>query len=387
MGKRLLSVMLAVVITWMSGDTLTMNVSAASKLPAGNVIYCSSVEEAADYVREQLVAREETIQFFYRGEELNEEVLGELHEDILEQACIVTDEPLEGDYLRYHLLGVRQDCVSSNYEAHITWTVSYTSDAWQEQQMRQSLKKAVKSLAFDKCSDEKKVKKIHDYICEKVSYSDNGSSNCHSAYSALEEGYTVCQGYATLFYAMAVQAGLNVRCVEGYGKSQLHLWNIVEVDGRWYNLDVTWDDSINGTRYDYYLQSDSDFLYHTRSSEYKQAEFKKQYAVSNLSYEDMQMAPGKVKISQIKPLKNAIRLKWKTIENAQGYEILLTYKNGNRKIKRTLSVSAADKETQIKKVKGLKAGKTYSVKIRAYTKLNGEKLYGKYSAVKKKTVK
>ena len=45
-----------------------------------------------------------------------------------------------------------------------------------------------------------------------------------TAYAALAKGKAVCQGYATLYYAMCRAMGLPVRVITSYD----HAWNIVK---------------------------------------------------------------------------------------------------------------------------------------------------------------
>lgn len=66
---------------------------------------------------------------------------------------------------------------------------------------------------------------------------------------------------------------------------------------------------------------------------------------------------------------------------ASGYEIVYTYKGKSKK------VDVKKNSTTSTTIKSSKSKKTYSVKIRSYKKVNGEKIYGDYSKVKKITVK
>ena len=43
--------------------------------------------------------------------------------------------------------------------------------------------------------------------------------------------------------------GIQCICVAGTGNGEPHMWNMLQLDGEWYNMDVTWDD---GGRYDYF---------------------------------------------------------------------------------------------------------------------------------------
>lgn len=89
----------------------------------------------------------------------------------------------------------------------------------------------------------------------------------------------------------------------------------------------------------------------------------------------------KVASLTIKKAKKAAKLKWKKIAKADGYQILrANSKKGKYKVvKTTKKLSYTDKK--------VKKGKTYYYKVRAYKKVNGSKVYGKASAVKKIKIK
>ena len=78
--------------------------------------------------------------------------------------------------------------------------------------------------------------------------------------------------------------------------------------------------------------------------------------------------------------KKKLTLKWKKVADASGYEIRVSQKK-NFKGAKKISVKKSKKSHTIKK---LKSGKVYYVRIRAYTKVNGKKVYGKWVTAKKK---
>ena len=76
-----------------------------------------------------------------------------------------------------------------------------------------------------------------------------------------------------------------------------------------------------------------------------------------------------------------LSLKWKKVADANGYQMQYAT---NKKFK----VKKKKSTTKIKyTVKKLKKKKTYYVRVRAYTVLNGKKVYGKWSKVKKVKIK
>ena len=97
----------------------------------------------------------------------------------------------------------------------------------------------------DKTTEEN-IKIFHDYIINNTKYdsdrSDNGIIKYKSdtAYGPLFEGYAICGGYTDLMELFLEKMNLKSFRVS----SLLHVWNAVEIDGKWYNIDLTWDDPV-----------------------------------------------------------------------------------------------------------------------------------------------
>lgn len=108
-------------------------------------------------------------------------------------------------------------------------------------------------------SDYEKVKAVHDYIILHNEYNRSSGGACNTLY----RGDSACNGYALAFYIIMKKAGVPVTCEYGYGLESEHLWNRVQVDGHWYNIDLTWYD-LGGQNvgYDYFLKSDADWQGH-----------------------------------------------------------------------------------------------------------------------------
>ena len=90
---------------------------------------------------------------------------------------------------------------------------------------------------------------FHDTIAENTVYKDG--VNAHNAYGALVEGEAVCEGYAEAFQYLLHRAGIGSFLALGEsinvttGIPEGHEWNYVNIDGKWYQTDVTWDDQGN----------------------------------------------------------------------------------------------------------------------------------------------
>ncbi len=87
-------------------------------------------------------------------------------------------------------------------------------------------------------SDFEKEMMIIQYIVENCEYEVGTNYSNSTTYSVLINGKAQCSGYADAFLQMAKGCGLNVR----YVTSSDHAWNLIELDGDWYHVDVTWED-------------------------------------------------------------------------------------------------------------------------------------------------
>jgi len=106
-----------------------------------------------------------------------------------------------------------------------------------------------------------KVLSIHDYICASTVYDLTGNY-VYSAYGALVDKRSVCEGYAEAFKLLCDQNGIPCVLVSGTGITssgeENHMWNYVLMDdGKWYAVDTTWDDGKEILRNYFLIGSDT----------------------------------------------------------------------------------------------------------------------------------
>ena len=94
------------------------------------------------------------------------------------------------------------------------------------------------------CEDDySKVKKAYDLIIQNTSYSADATEN-QNIVSVFVYGSSVCQGYAEAFQYLCKHVGIENILVTGTAKSgeeeQPHAWNLVKMDGNYYQFDITW---------------------------------------------------------------------------------------------------------------------------------------------------
>ena len=102
-------------------------------------------------------------------------------------------------------------------------------------------------------SDFEKEVFFHDYLCNNIVYTSDGVDTRYTAFGAIVNGKAVCEGYSRAMQLLCKRAGINCSLIKGTAETVAHMWNVVELSGKWYELDVTWDDLETDTpRYKYF---------------------------------------------------------------------------------------------------------------------------------------
>lgn len=146
----------------------------------------------------------------------------------------------------------RDDC--ENY-----WFCDYESKSEIESELA-SVRQAVKDIADEAkklADDYQRIKFVHDFIISTCAYNTAQSTPRIAWTPASALLYTdsdngpVCEGYAKAFKLCMDALDIPCALVMGTGVtnngSEGHMWNAVKLDGKWYGIDLTWDDSKNGT--------------------------------------------------------------------------------------------------------------------------------------------
>ena len=98
-------------------------------------------------------------------------------------------------------------------------------------------------------TDLEKVFYVHEWLVQNIAYDrehlNDDVQDDHNLRGALLEGTAVCDGYAKT-YALTLRK-LGITGVLVTSKDIGHAWNMVELDGNWYQVDCTWDDPVDGS--------------------------------------------------------------------------------------------------------------------------------------------
>lgn len=251
----------------------------------------SNADEIIAAMRKALSRHDYRIYIKYQAQDGYMDDVPPLVDELMDYAMAETDDPAQGDYIRYQTGGYDLDWRNDEGENDWTYTLMITPIYYTKPAQEDTVDADIQSILsgfhfYPWTSDEEKVRTIHDYICTHVKYDAiHQSSQYHlksTAYAALERGTAACQGYSVLFYRLARESGLNCRVVTGIGeyegKSEFHAWNIVELNGLYYNVDTTWDSRLESD--EYYLRGGADFSGHTRSEKFQTQEFLDEYPMA-----------------------------------------------------------------------------------------------------------
>lgn len=249
-----------------------------SKTEAGS--YLGSEQKVVTYIKKQMVQRKKTISFTTNSKVYRNVInnYNTFEKKVFEDNGKSKEQ--YGDYLRYHVKSIenRVRYVGSKYK--IVINVRYTSSLKQEKAVTKKVKSIKKKLNLSRASEYKKVKAVYDYLCDTISY-DN-SLKKYSAYNALIGKKVVCQGYAASVHRLLRSLGVETRIVSGNAEGVSHVWNIVKINGEWYNLDVTWDSERNNKLY--FLKCQDDFTDHIRDAKFLTKDFLNSYSMAEECY-------------------------------------------------------------------------------------------------------
>ncbi len=100
------------------------------------------------------------------------------------------------------------------------------------------------SYVEESMTDLQKAIILHDYLVINCKYNTSSSrpKKVFNAYGAMVDKTAVCQGYALAYKYLLERAGITSYMVTS--ESMNHAWNMVKLDGRYYHVDVTFDDPL-----------------------------------------------------------------------------------------------------------------------------------------------
>lgn len=127
----------------------------------------------------------------------------------------------------------KEDClvITPNY------TMSKNTEMAYLQKCDNYANRAVSCIDKD-ASDYEKAIAVYDYIASHTTYGD--CNNDQNMLSVVKEGKSVCLGYSLMYQYILQRLGITSVVVTGTNSDITHAWNVIKINNKWYNSDVTW---------------------------------------------------------------------------------------------------------------------------------------------------
>ena len=338
-------------------------------MPAESVTYLSEMA-AVEEVRRQMLTRAETIPLSLKlpsGSDI-QGTLARIWDSALEHT---RSNGTGGDYLRWQ--GGRYFYYPGfSYRdngSYITFTMYFQTNWFTTAQQEATLSSYIKGtllpqLALDGKSTYQKVQAIYDWITRNVRYDYANLGNDsyllqYTAYAAVINRTAVCNGYASLFYRLANDAGIDCRFITGTAGGY-HAWNIVRMDnGKYYCLDATWDEG--QTNYRYFLKGTTEFGQdHTVITDENNTYFWNQYPVSATDFDpNAPLPPAAPTVTMTYSDSGKPKLTWNAVSGATSYRVFRSESRGSGYS--LLGTTTATSYTNT----GAAVGKTYYYRVKA----------------------
>ena len=213
-----------------------------------------------------------------------EDVVNKIYDESLFWEASAIDSPNTSDdfdYLYYNVDQYSATPSSDGVNVSITWS----EDANQLQQVNTKVDEILNETGVRNMDNAYDIAKtLHDYVVKVTNY--DYSFKKYTAYNALFDKKTVCQGYSLLYYKLLEEAGVSSRFILGTAEGENHCWLIVKIGDLYYNVDPTWDDTESSSiSYDYFLKGSNSFdKDHTRTSKFSSEEFTTNYPTSTSNF-------------------------------------------------------------------------------------------------------
>ena len=123
-------------------------------------------------------------------------------------------------------------------------------------------------------TDLEKALVVHEHLCDTIVYTAQLGVRSHDIEGGILEKQSVCEGYALAYKYYMNRFGIPCKVVSGVSMDMPHAWNQVLINGKWYLVDATWDDTLcskqqnsHAVKHDYFLTSEALFEDHTWDKE------------------------------------------------------------------------------------------------------------------------
>ena len=338
----------------------------------------AGIAAAGDYLAEHMALRETEIMVYVWVPVWEPEYYISIFNHAVEERENVS-EYNRGDYLWYHLYDNGYSITFDDPHEYrdgynrydLLYKPKYVNTAEEEAQVLAKVDQVIADFGFTaSTSTAEKVKRVYEWLSEDAHYDTSVKANGitrRSAYDAIINKRAVCQGYSNASYLFLRRLGIMNRIIYGTvvydGSTIPHAWNLVKIDGKWYNFCATTEvhmrEGYGSISYRYLLKADNDQYFSifsrgtdSRGLDCNSTEFRSAHPVTE-SYVFLPTLPGLT----VSPKSGVtMSLSWSAFSGATSYEVQCSA-NGTdfTSVKSTTGTSTSHT--------GLTAGSRYFYKI------------------------
>ncbi len=135
--------------------------------------------------------------------------------------------------------------------------LGFCMDITERNQKRQALETELDTILADtvKLTDFEKEICFYELLCDRTDYSDLESDTKYTAFGAICSGSAVCEGYAKAMQLLCKRSGIECLLVRGVTGGIHHMWNMIKLSDKWYELDLTLSDRPGSTPNYFYFNA------------------------------------------------------------------------------------------------------------------------------------
>lgn len=149
-----------------------------------------------------------------------------------------------------YTVSTSQNLLGDKVSLNVSYSVSSKQDLdIKIVQIKNSIQEIINTANVGVGTTFEKEIRLHDILAKKVKYYEYGNiqqipNSAHNIYGAFVENTAVCDGLSKAMQVLLDKIDVESIIVTGTLDNEAHAWNMIKLDNKWYNLDVTSDKSI-----------------------------------------------------------------------------------------------------------------------------------------------
>lgn len=248
-------------------------------------VEAKSYDEIKKHVYEAMLKREKSITIVYTGSDMNTINQKFQNKEIYTDVANIDDKSTSDDgvyMMKEAYGGYAFRCQYNNgkttFSIEFTWKETLEASKYVNEQVK-AIVNTTGVLNMNNAYD--RAIKLRDYLLSMMTYQ---SGTNQTVYQGLISKKGNCHVYAMLYYKLLQEAKVDCYYVTGNVSTGWHGWNLVKLDNKWYNIDVTYEDTENNSGKYSCKGKNSMSLSHSLDAEYVTSEFLSKYNISDVDF-------------------------------------------------------------------------------------------------------